>query len=101
MSIKHTLALLVVMLIAQPVFAYEDMSSNDKPCMAIVKACLDAGYTRDGSEGKEFWKDCMEPLIMGKKVTGITVDAKDVKACRKDKINQLKKELRELQRAKR
>ena len=97
MSIKYALVLLSTMLIVQPVFADEDMSSDFKPCKAIVKACKEAGYERHGSHDKNFWKDCMKPLILGKTVSGVSVDDKDIKACRTGKIKRLKYELKELQ----
>ena len=100
MSIRYSsLAWLTAILLVQPVFA-DDMNSNEKPCATIVKSCLDAGYTRDAADGKQFWKDCMKPLVLGKTVSGITVDAKDVKACRSAKIIKLKQELSELKKAK-
>ena len=101
MFIKKPLILLATaMLMVQPVFADDDMDSQDKACVTVVKACLDAGYTRDGAEGKQFWKDCMKPVMLGKTVSGVTVDAKDVKACRTAKIDQLKHELDELKNVK-
>lgn len=96
MSMKHPLALLAALLLIQPAFAHDDMTSDDKACTPIVKACLDAGYVRDGADGKQFWKDCMKPTVLGKSVTDVKVDAKDVKACRTDKIKQLKVELDEM-----
>jgi hypothetical protein len=99
MSIRYSLAVLATLLIVQPVFANE-MSSNDKPCATIVKSCLDAGYTRDDTDGKQFWQDCMKPLVLGKTVSGIMVDIKDIKTCRTAKIQELKQELLELKKAK-
>jgi hypothetical protein len=84
-------------LIIHPAFAANDDES--KPCAAIVKSCLDAGYTRDGGTGKTFWKDCMKPVILGQTVQGVSVDANTVKMCRADKIAQLKKDLQEFQKA--
>lgn len=96
---KYGFVLLATMLIAHPVFADEDMSSDDASCESIVKACLDAGFTRTDTENKQFWKDCMKPLVLGKSVENVTVDAKDVKACRTAKIKQLTKMLTELKKA--
>lgn len=89
-------AVAAALLFIQPVFADNDMSSDSKPCATIVKACLDAGYTRD-SDTKRFWQDCMKPIVLGQTVQGVTVDAATVKSCRSDKINQLKHELKEFQ----
>jgi len=91
----HILFGLAVVLLTQPVFA-DDMSADSKPCATIANACLQAGYVR-GTQDKKFWLDCMKPMIMGKTVTGVTVDPATVKACRVDKIEKLKKELMEFQ----
>lgn len=96
MFVKYSLALLAACLIVQPVFADEDMSSDSKPCVTIVKACLDAGFTHQKIDGKQFWNDCMRPLVLGKQVAGITIDANEVKACRAAKISELEQELNEL-----
>jgi hypothetical protein len=39
----------------------------------------------------------MRPLVLGKSVTGVTVDADTVKHCRADKIQELTAELKQLQ----
>jgi len=79
--------------------AMADMSSmtNNNPCVTIVKACLDGGYTRDDSSQKEFWQGCMKPLLLGKTVDSVTVDPAVIKSCRTMKIEEMKKELKELQ----
>jgi hypothetical protein len=99
MSIRYSFAVLLALLISQPVFA-DEAAAKEKPCTTIVKACLDAGYTQGDTEGKQFWKDCMKPLVLGQAVSGITVDAKEVKTCRAAKIKELKQELTELKNAK-
>lgn len=82
----------------QPVFAndYEDSMSNDRPCGMIAKSCLDAGYARE-NPNKKFWNDCMKPLLLGKTVEGVTLKSDVIKKCRTDKINEMKKELKEFQ----
>lgn len=73
------------------------MSSDSTPCAPVVKACLDAGFTRSETTDKKFWFDCMKPIMLGKTVQGVTVDAAVAKDCRAKKINELKKEMKELQ----
>ena len=52
------------------------------PCRKIESACTAAGFIkRHHKEGKGLWKDCMEPLMNGKTVTGVTVDPSDIQAC--------------------
>ena len=89
---------LAAVLLMQTVFA-DDMSADSKPCAMIADACLKAGYTRGDAQDKKFWLDCMKPVIFGKTVAGVTVDPATVKACRVNKIDQMKKELKELQKA--
>ena len=74
-------------------------SSGDKPCATIANACLAAGFVRTETPGKEFWQSCMKPVILGQNVDGVTVDSTTVKACRVDKIKELKAELKDLQKA--
>lgn len=74
--------------------AFADDMSVSKPCKAVAKACLDAGYFKKDS-GKKFWMDCMKPVLLGKTVTGVKIDADTVKSCRTDKINDLTQELKD------
>lgn len=74
-------------------------SSADQPCATVAKACLTAGFERNESPGKEFWQDCMKPILVGQTPNGVTVDAKLVKTCRATKVKELKSELRDLQKA--
>lgn len=92
MRIKYCVAILAALLITHPVFA-DDMDSDSKPCKPIVKSCLDAGYKQKNEESKQFWQDCMKPVLMGKSVDGVTVNAKDVKACRDAKIKEKQQEI--------
>lgn len=73
-----------------------DASMDRSSCLKIVKACKAAGYERK-SEDQKFWRDCMKPLLLGKKVKGVKMDEHDVKACREKKMDELQKELKELQ----
>lgn len=97
MSLKYVGIVLGAFIVAQPVFASDDMGADNMSCKMIVKSCLDAGYTRHEGEGKQFWQDCMKPVITGKQVTGVTVDSKDVKACHDATVERMKKELNDLQ----
>ncbi len=68
-------------------------------CRTIVKACLNVGFAKE-AKGRNFWIDCMKPLLLGKKVKDISIDEKEVTACRKFKIEKMKKELKELENVK-
>ncbi len=80
----------------QHVLAADDMSDRKGPCADVVKACFAAGYARK-SEDKRFWFDCMNPILLGKTVKGVNLDPNTVKMCRANKIEELKKELSDLQ----
>lgn len=98
MKKMQCICLLIMTAFIQPVFAndYQDSTSSDRPCGIIAKSCLDAGYSRDNND-KRFWQDCMKPLLLGKTVEGVTLDAGVAKKCRNDKIDEMKKELKEFQ----
>lgn len=92
---KILFLILVCLFALQPVLAADDMMPS-KSCSAIAKACKDAGFARNKG-GKKFWIDCMKPIILGKTVTGVKVDASTVTSCRTDKINKMKQEITELE----
>lgn len=71
-------------------------SSPVAACENISNACLTAGFTRAGAENKDFWLNCMKPILLGQSISGVAVDGTIVKACRHEKIKQLKVELKEL-----
>jgi hypothetical protein len=85
---------LSAILATQPIFAHGHMHS--RACAAVAKACTKAGYVRTHSLNKRFWQNCMKPIILGQTVPGVSINAATVKACRADKIRELKKELKEL-----
>lgn len=93
--------LAAVIFSAQSVFADQDMSplSRSKSCSTIAHACVNAGFGRAKVTGKQFWQDCMNPILLGQAVQGVTIDAAMVKICRADKISQLQNELTALQKA--
>jgi hypothetical protein len=89
--------LLTTMLSVQPVFAEEMTPSNTPSCDAIASACLNAGFTRGDTADKQFWLNCMKPVVLGKTVQGVEIDATTAKKCRADKITELKEQLKEFQ----
>lgn len=90
----YTIAILAALFANQQAFA-----TDSKDCSAIADACLSAGFVRTEPTDKAIWKDCMKPVILGKTVEGVTIDAKVAKTCRMDKIKDMKAELKELQKA--
>lgn len=95
-KIHLILGLAAAILSSQAVFA-DDQDMDSKPCAAIATACVSAGFAKDENSAKKFWQDCMKPVILGQKVEGVNVDAATVKSCRSDKIEKMKKEVKEFQ----
>ena len=93
--------MLVAIFSAHQVFADDvaNSASGGQPCKAIAKACLDAGFVKEESDSKGIWKDCMKPVILGKTVANVKIDSSVAKACRVNKIDELKTELKEFQKA--
>jgi hypothetical protein len=52
-----------------------------QPCFAVMKACMDAGYTINNPTNKDLQKNCLEPLTHGQLVDGVKVAPDDVATC--------------------
>ena len=53
------------------------------PCAAVEKACKAAGFVRGGYKtGKGLFKNCMQPIISGQSVSGVTVNPAEIQACK-------------------
>lgn len=97
--------LLSAMMIAQQAFADSANtessmgSAESKPCATIAKTCLAAGFSRTEVAGKQFWHDCMKPVLLGQSVSGVTIAPADAQSCRAQKIQNMTKELQDLQNA--
>lgn len=98
----HIVLAIVSLFAAQQSFANESMqasTNDDMPvvtqCKMIAKACVSAGYTKPATD-KAFWRDCMKPVLLNQTVKGVTLDAKDVAACRQAKIAKMESELEAL-----
>lgn len=101
---KLLILALFSLFVYHPAFAKDQMVAPDEAsspdCESIAKACEDAGFTREGGEGKAFWHDCMRPILFGKQVSGVSIDAKVVRACRQFKIKNLQQQLDEFRKYK-
>lgn len=65
--------------------------TEDSPCQKIEMACKEGGYLLgEAKNGKGLVEHCMEPIMAGKTVEGVKVDAADVTACQ-EKGKMLKK----------
>jgi hypothetical protein len=60
------------------------LADSPTPCEQIEQACGKAGYVRglpDSSYGKDLDKSCMQPIIKGQTVEGVTVSDDIAKKC--------------------
>ena len=57
------------------------------PCKQIIAACEAAGFEKGmhKKDGKGLYKDCMDPILAGTAVSGVTVDPATVSACQEVK----------------
>lgn len=83
---KFALALLVLTLSVPAAFAKDTTKAKevgkDHPCQRIQQACKAAGFIKGGAkEGKGLYVNCMEPILKGKTVEGVTVDAATLQSC--------------------
>jgi hypothetical protein len=57
---------------------------NPGPCKKIIQACEQAGFQKGlhKKTGKGLYLDCMNPIMAGKTVSGVTVDSSLISGCR-------------------
>ncbi|MBI2727004.1 MAG: hypothetical protein HYX42_12230 [Polaromonas sp.] len=84
-SIIASAALIAAM---SPAFAQMYNSAPD-PCTPVFAACEAAGYSKDETApaGKKIFAECGGPLMHGKKVEGVKVDAKVAARCTRFKAD--------------
>ena len=64
----------------------EDKHDAKHPCHKIKVACEAAGFAKGGhKEHKGLWKDCIQPVMAGQAVAGVTVAPADIEACKEKK----------------
>lgn len=60
----------------------------EQPCKQIERACTAAGFVRgEAQEGKGLFMNCMNPILKGQSVAGVTVDPGVVAACKQRMAN--------------
>lgn len=57
------------------------------PCKKIIEACTAAGFVKGGhkpkkGENKGLWKDCVQQIVSGQTVTGVSVEPSVIEACK-------------------
>lgn len=82
---KMNLVAVSVMMALSASGAFAEGKGNH-PCKKIKEACEAAGYTKgDHKNKKGLFKDCMQPIMAGQAVAGVTADPADVSACQAKK----------------
>jgi len=64
--------------------ATEPALGNDHPCQQIEMACTNAGYVKGEASddaGKKLFRDCLQPILKGQVLDGVTVEPEIVSAC--------------------
>lgn len=84
-----SLIVLSALLILSPNAFAAKKADKSHPCAKMKDACVAAGFTGDHKDGKGLRVDCMDKLSDGVAVAGVTVDAADVAACKKERVQHL------------
>lgn len=72
---------LVASFFSVTVFATESM-----PCKEIRSACVAGGFAKgEHKSGKGLYKDCLQKILAGESVPGVTVSPDQVSACKAKK----------------
>ena len=81
-NLRNTITLSII-LMGSALYAKADAEHKSGPCQAIRSACEAAGFHKGGHKDhdKGLWKDCMDPILAGKTVSGVTATADQVSAC--------------------
>ncbi len=81
--------MIMTVLAVSQVFA---QGEKGKPCMEVKKACEAAGFTKgDHKEGKGLHKDCMQKLANGEVVSGVSIPADVISACKEKRTEHKEK----------
>lgn len=88
------LGLVTIALSASLAMADDAEPGKGHPCHAIHKLCKAAGFKggHHKTDGKGMWVDCVQPLIEGKPVAGVTTPPSDadIQACKAHKAEHMK-----------
>jgi hypothetical protein len=79
-------SLITAMLILGSVSVFAS-TEGSHPCKEIKAACETAGFKKgDHKEKKGLYKDCVQPIMAGQTVPGVTVASDVVTACKDKKV---------------
>lgn len=77
-------ALVLSVLLSSVAFAEDEAKTKEEgPCKKVMDACKSADFAKgDHKMKKGLFKDCMQPVLAGQSVAGVTVEADVVAACK-------------------
>ena len=55
------------------------------PCKVINNSCLQAGFVKDGSAGRDLKRDCRNQILKGRTVRRVSIHPGVVEACKLQK----------------
>ncbi|QDK37767.1 hypothetical protein [Bdellovibrio sp. NC01] len=84
-------SLIATMIVLGSVSAFAQGGEKNHPCQEIKKACESAGFVKgEHKEKKGLYKDCVQPVLAGQSVAGVTVGSDVVAACNAKKAEKKK-----------
>lgn len=83
-NVLFTLALCLGLALGSMSFAEDESKTKEEgPCKKVMDACKAADFAKgDHTVKKGLFKDCMQPLLAGQTVAGVTIDAQVIAACK-------------------
>lgn len=84
MKINILFVLAASLVFASTAFSEDDAKTKEEgPCKKVMDACKAADFAKgDHTMKKSLFKDCMQPLLAGQTVAGVTIDAEALTACK-------------------
>ncbi|WP_413557042.1 hypothetical protein [Bdellovibrio sp. HCB209] len=78
-------SVIIALTLLGSVSAFAQGAPKEHPCNQVKAACEGAGFKKgEQKDGKGLWKDCIDPIMKGKPVAGVTLTKEAIDAC-KDK----------------
>lgn len=77
-------ALMIALTYMSTSFAEDEAKTKEEgPCKKVMDACKAADFAKgDHKMKKGLFKDCMQPLLAGQTVNGVSANAQDIAACK-------------------
>ncbi|MBO9667172.1 MAG: hypothetical protein J7501_10205 [Bdellovibrio sp.] len=74
--------IIMALVVLGSINAFAEEGKNH-PCKEVKTACEAAGFKQGEHKNKKgLWKDCVEPVMNGKSVSGVNVSSNVISACK-------------------